>query len=477
MSAEFWNNPNAKDDTPVVRHAYDVNGYSYPDSRMLERMPMGRVGQFAVVPAANRDGTSKGFDVDAPGVVHVDPDAPDGGAVVDYGRVNEHQFNSALATSQYPHQVYYQLGMPPSRVKVGYDHMDQRPTTNPHIPPGGYVTPGAALGGGQLPQMAHAQELLPITQVMPMQTQPLPPTTAPLVSTAVPAPQPGQFPAQAAPPQQYQQPQYPQQQPPQYQQPQQYTPPQYQPPQYPQYPQPQYAPPAQDATLQAIAQLTQVVQGLTNDVAQMRSRPMPPSPQLGGPPRLNTVPSTMPLPDGYGPTTATPPRRRPVREDADDTQETAALAPEPMQERPMSLQRQTLRDIEPEPTNDGVITGFETLEIPFLQGPKPEKAKQRVIFEYPATGRNSAVYHGIFESETCLVLVYDTRYEDGTQYVPPDHGEVPIKLHVFQPGNKKAKEHLVTSMNLTYSVGVLDFIVLIKTTEEAVPQDQDFEQP
>lgn len=481
MPAAYWENPDAKDDTPVQRHAADANTYQYPDSRMLDRMPMGKVGSFAIVPAARSDGTSRGFSHDDPGVVHVDPDAPGGGVVVDFSQVSSRDLNVAVSRAQYPHQVYYQLGAPPGQVKQSYDMAPQtqsyRHENNPHLPPGSYVTPSAMQGGGQAATRARSSEMLPLSQLQTqeaMQPQPLP--------TAHQAPAP----MQAAQPQQQMQPQYapqPQQQPqPQYavpgQQPQ-YAPQQYQQPYYPQ--QPQYAPPPPDQSMQAIQQLTGVVTGLVQAVQQMQNpRPLP---APSGPPRLNT----MPMPGGGGqppgayPTGTRPPLRQvaeqddfenpqPIRRAQRQEQEEEQQPQQQAQSRSL-LRRQTLRDVEEDnaPRNDGVITGFESLDIPCIVGPIAEKAQRRVVFEYGQGDKASATYHEVVEGDTCIVLVYDSRYEAGTQYMPRPTGENTLTLHVPQV-NGKPKKHQVSSLNITYSLGVLDFIVLIKPQ---VPKEEE----
>src|SRR5262249_29389321 len=108
--AEFWDNPEAKDDAPVTRHAPDDHNYHYPQSDQTGKMPGGRVRRWATIPAANNDGTSKGFDPTVAGPVHVDPDAPDGGVIFDPNVVRKQDINRAVAQSTYPHQAFYQLG-------------------------------------------------------------------------------------------------------------------------------------------------------------------------------------------------------------------------------------------------------------------------------------------------------------------------------------------------------------------------------
>src|SRR4051812_2972358 len=94
----------------VVRHAPDDDQYHVPDQDQLRGMRGSPVGRFAVIPAARRDGRSRGFDPNVPGVVHVDPGAPDGGVIFDPSTVNPHELSAVVDRCDYPHQAYYALG-------------------------------------------------------------------------------------------------------------------------------------------------------------------------------------------------------------------------------------------------------------------------------------------------------------------------------------------------------------------------------
>lgn len=483
--ASFWDNPGQGDDTPVVRHAPDSQNYHYPDWDQVSKMRGSRVGAFAIIPAANKDGTSKGFDADEPGVVHVDPDAPDGGAIVDLAQVSKRDMNTALSQSVYPHQVFYRLGMPAPLYKngVAYERptMPEPPRVNP-VMPGTYVVPKAADNGVQMPiggmtpvpgynpQFAHAQEeprVIPNQLGQPPQLQ-IPQQSAQTV--AAPAPQPMNQPMAQPMAQPMVQPMA---------QPMQ--------PQYGGYP-PGYGhpgmltPPPMDPQMQSmLLQLTQTVQGLSAQVQQMQHQkqaelsgpartPQLSSMPVGGPQNAMTPPNLYPI--GQGPKK----KRRPADDDDvyDDDATPIGQRPEhdPSVPRTTSMvqreQRQRLKDYqqaqsddEPGPTN-ALITGFETLKMPFVTGPLPHKAKRQVFFEFEGIGKQSARYHDVIDSDHCVALVYDTRYEDGTQYLPPDLGEKQIRLHV--PHIKKT--FTVSSMGFAYTCGVLDHIVLVKHDEE-----------
>ena len=132
--------------------------------------------------------------------------------------------------------------------------------------------------------------------------------------------------------------------------------------------------------------------------------------------------------------------------------------------------RQTLREIRAavdQDARDGLITGFETLEMPFVSGPVPQKAKKMVLFEIPNSGTMSARYHAVVNGDDCIALIYDTRYEDGNQYLPPDLGV--RKILVTLPRKNQADMKFVcSSMGVHFNIGVLDIVVLIKHKDEDV---------
>ena len=257
----WWNNPEQADSKPVVAHTPDETKYHYPDERQGSRMRSG-IGAGVVIPRANNDGTSKGFDGRYAGVVHVDPDAPDGGAVVDCTQLNNEILSKAFEGSHYPHEVFYKLGVSPQN----YQNQPTAPPptvarVNPYVPEGAYVVPASTSDGAQvvyppysggnpvqpvppLPGSYNPQQQQPVApqqqyaqQVSQPSQQHMTPVAAPHIPMAPqPQQQPQQQPQYAAPPQQ------------------QYAPP------------PQYYPPQQDpaiaALTQQMSQLTQLVGGM-----------------------------------------------------------------------------------------------------------------------------------------------------------------------------------------------------------------------
>lgn len=106
---------------------------------------------------------------------------------------------------------------------------------------------------------------------------------------------------------------------------------------------------------------------------------------------------------------------------------------------------------------------WRTLNMSFLT-PEPSPARHQVIFELPQAGRISTWYHEVIEAESCLVLVYDTRFTYGTQYLPPDLGETPLVLHL----PSRQRQFRVVSMGIHFACGCLDCVVLVR-----LPDTQD----
>jgi len=123
---------------------------------------------------------------------------------------------------------------------------------------------------------------------------------------------------------------------------------------------------------------------------------------------------------------------------------------------------QVKEEVHDEEVRDKVISGFETLEMSFVNGPLPIKPKKEVYFEMPNMGTMAARYHEIQDGGTCLALIYDTRYEDGYQFMPPALGDVKIKMTV----PRENKIYYCSSVGIHFNCGVLDIVVLFKHTQE-----------
>lgn len=507
--APWWDNPSAAaGDNPVVRHAVDDDKYHLPDQAMAGKISHGRVRQWATIPASDRDGASKGFDPSVAGLVHVDPGAPDGGVIFDPSTVRKSAIENAVATAKYPHQVFYQLGTPASRARTKeVDDADYTATNigvdrtpNPYMR--AYVTPHVV---PQLPQYV-ANGIDPRTQTQETFV-PLPPLTSlpPIPYGATPQPQPEASNMPATIPQQYAQ-----GPPPGSPHPGGYGQPQYHPmpqpaPQLAYYQQPGvYTPPPLDP------QLVNILATLQNQVAalsqQQHNQALPKTTGLSAKPlptrrtaghSLATLPaeheqthrpidprwseqSVESVEDGGGEDFDARPIRRQVKR-AQDTGEIIEQIEE-VEESSRSLMRQApskqkLKDYQntlKEP--NAVIAGFETLELDFVKGPIAEKAKRQVLIEIPGIGKQLARFHDVVVAKGCVALIYDTRYEEGQQYLPENFGDKPLKVHVSGPKRNESICYPVASMGLTFNMGVLDVIVLVRLDVKEEEEDEAVEE-
>jgi hypothetical protein len=441
--AGWWTDPESgkgNQGSSVVRHAPDDDQYHLPDRDMLGKMRGSLVGQFAVIPAADKDGRSLGFDPTKPGLVHVDPDAPDGGVVFDPGAVRKSDIEHAVGTSRYPHQAFYKLGVAASALGIGRRRaaaQDAQPARdNPHLPPGSYIVPAA--------EPVHSPAPYEDVPVNPMPSFPQPaPFQQPQQVVMVPqfshaGPQGAQPPGGLVP-----------------------------------------VDPNQNMVMNAILSMQhQIATIMANQ--QRASAPhafqttgVSPVPMPTGLPALATTPAetngrhrSAPAPvqgRGYEDESARPIRRR-RQQDEEEPEVKSVVRRRQAQEEPD--ERQTVREYEEasEGEQEKVIVGFETLKIKWLNGPLATKPKMQVIFELPNAGRTLARYHDVLIGEGTVTLVYDTRYEDGFQWAPPDLQEVSFPLHV----PKLKKTFKVNSMGMTVAFGVFDLIILVKQEEEAL---------
>jgi hypothetical protein len=113
-------------------------------------------------------------------------------------------------------------------------------------------------------------------------------------------------------------------------------------------------------------------------------------------------------------------------------------------------------------TPDSVQAAFAKLQIPFFSGIKPERPQYEVYFEMEKLGTMSARYHAVIAGDACVALIYDTRFEDGFQYLPPNLRDEQITVSV-----PKTKEtYLCSSLGLHWSLGCLDVVILIRYKED-----------
>jgi hypothetical protein len=92
-----------------------------------------------------------------------------------------------------------------------------------------------------------------------------------------------------------------------------------------------------------------------------------------------------------------------------------------------------------------------------------------VFFALPGVGHHAVRYHDVIVAKNNIALVYDTRYEDGDMYVPPELGDNEIDVSV--PHLKRTFK--VISIGLTFAMGVFDVVVLPKHSEEGLDPGQE----
>ena len=111
---------------------------------------------------------------------------------------------------------------------------------------------------------------------------------------------------------------------------------------------------------------------------------------------------------------------------------------------------------------DTITSPNECLEMPFLGIPAPIKPTKEIYFEMPQAGTMGARYHEVIEGGSCIALVYDTRYEEGYQWIPPSLGDAKIKMTI--PKDKKT--YTCSSLGIHFHIGVLDVVVLFKHDDD-----------
>lgn len=120
-------------------------------------------------------------------------------------------------------------------------------------------------------------------------------------------------------------------------------------------------------------------------------------------------------------------------------------------------------ELEEEPEAElGVDVG-----MPFLGASIPLKPQKEIYFEMPQAGTMGARYHEVIEGSNCIALVYDTRYEDGYQWIPPALGDV--KINMTLPRDNKT--YVCSSVGIHFNIGVLDVVVLFKHDGNVIKED------
>jgi len=119
---------------------------------------------------------------------------------------------------------------------------------------------------------------------------------------------------------------------------------------------------------------------------------------------------------------------------------------------------------EPAPPATGAADAAEDVAsrhstgVAFLDRGHPGRPEFEAFFEMDPMGTISARYHAVVEGSCCLALVYDTRFEDGFQYLPPNLGETRIKVSVPK---LDGKVYNCSSLGIHWTLGCLDVVILI----------------
>jgi hypothetical protein len=416
MESQKWENP---DDKPVVAHTPDPARYHKAGSDQAGPMRTGMRG--VIIPRANNDGTSKGFRADEPGVVHVDPYIGDGGAVVDLSRLNKSAYDKAFQQSQYPSEVFYRLGQSSANLSpVQIQANVIKPTRENPLAPNSYVCPASKEDGRQyFAQQEQPMALPPLNEPNRRET-----TTPSVVSG----------PSQPT-----------------------YAPP-------PQTPAPTYNP-----QMQPVPQYVYLPQPNAPDMSGLMSQ----LERIAGKldymdQRINNVEAAAFTKKAVAPI-ETGVQFDPSLRGEDDTGEEPVRSIPKRPKHPYTRKSEGEEIVIEEEPGDRLIIGFETLKMNFVTGPIPTKPQYEVFFELPEAGTINARYHSVEEGIGCLVLVYDTRYEDGSQYSPPKLGRKVFPVSVLRgrgqsrgDRSRNKEIHNCCSIGLHFSVGILDIVVLIK---------------
>lgn len=449
----------------VTAHTPDPTKYHSPTYQdgpgsKLGNGPRGLEG--AVVPRARNDGTSRGIDHERPGIVIVDPFGADGGILLDTSQLRNADIEQALA--QVGGNVGY--GQETDDETFAVLAMLGKPT---HEATEEEMTP-EYLSGSKLRRGRPARSLNPLagnSYVTPRSNSDGVPTSAP----RQPKPR-RRIDRLAEQPQALAQPAMPNQAP---------------------KPKPKFKP-------RPIIRLPASVPEPEEDEAQQEEDPMANKTAASTPPidvitlmqQQNQLMAQMMVQVMQGNNTRSAPAPMASRRRDDAAEREAALeyaSPEelvPEQDEEMieetehdfrpparsrsALNGKTRPQLQPrrrvprvEQPEDG---GTEDTEIPFLTS-TPQKPSMPVTFNLGPGGTVRKRYHAVVKSASCITLVYDMRYEEGDQFIPPELHDGSIS--VVLPGeSRNGEEVFVKSLGLQYNLGCLDFIVLVIDDEHEV---------
>jgi hypothetical protein len=493
MPNQWWKQSNQGGGKPVKAWTPDPTRYHAPDSQESMRMGMGVVSA-AMIPRANNDGTSKGFDAGRAGVFTVDPDKPGGGVAIDPAMMNNTLINNALARvgtvggddEEEQNNAFAALtiiaqngaetdpdlacvvteadersqsgtrpgraplhhpGRTPARQQHAVQEIDPVDDViepgpgdwdDPSFVPGGSAMPHtrrsapqpvqhqieetvsqprmskqAAEAPGQSVQLTNAQTSAMLQLLLQQMQHKQPAPTTPIAATPIP-----RRAVQAKPGA------------PRLLRPVRQQPPPLPPPvEEPKYEEQAYDDSHLDEPAEEV--IEDVEYPLVEEQQEVYEESYEPEPPPPAPPARRTV--TQPI------------RRAP--------QPQLGRQHRPSQVQPPQTIRRTVADHAAQQPQR--VESIDSLKIAFLKD-VPEKPQRRVIFDFGSSGTMQTRYHEVIEGAGCLILVYDNRYEDGIQFMPPDRETEPVSVFVADT-NKRYK---ALSLGMTFNMGQLDFVVL-----------------
>lgn len=92
----------------------------------------------------------------------------------------------------------------------------------------------------------------------------------------------------------------------------------------------------------------------------------------------------------------------------------------------------------------------------------PQKPTVEVQFILGLLGTLATRYHAVIVEGSCMVLVYDTRFDYGVQFEPPVLNDTPITIKL----NSKTS-YTCNSLGLQFKLGCLQCVVLLTSESEA----------
>ena len=389
-----------------VAHTPDPTKYHHPDERAGERMRSGI--RAVMIPRATRYGGSLGFKAGS-GVAHVEPadiTTGAGGITLDLSRVNP------VSSKQAYEQAISMTHDPEEQILRAYQLLGADQTDVPHHEK-----------VAEPPKPVRDNPLIPNAYVVPESRTggaqlPMSNPLTPGVDTRVPTPMPA-HPQNAS-----------------------VQPSEYHPVAAPLVQQPNGSAGPDPAMVAMMAQMSNTMSELAHTVNDMRRPAMPPpTTEL---PRISAVDRL------EAPSVEEPKEVKEAEEEVTLTTDTEIVKGAKVAMIPKTHAVKLLKD------------GMDSLKIPNL-GVVAEKPKFRVEFDLGQMGRQSAWYHWVCKHGRGLFLIYDSRFEYGSQYSPPDLGPgQSIKLKL--PDHDQA--YNVYSTDFVHPFGCFNIVNLILVDDD-----------